>query len=86
MIKRIIKRTKVNLNNIESAKKFVEICNYYQSDINVYSGRYIIDGKSILGILSLNLLNPVEVEIVSKSEVEADSFINMMKQFETTEN
>lgn len=82
----MIKRTKVNLNNIESAKKFVEICNYYQSEINVYSGRYIIDGKSILGILSLNLLNPVEVEIVSKSEVEADSFINMMKQFETTEN
>ena len=82
----MIKRTKVNLNNIESAKKFVEICNYYHSEINVYSGRYIIDGKSILGILSLNLLNPVEVEIVSKSEVEADSFINMMKQFETTEN
>ena len=82
----MIKRTKVNLNNIESAKKFVEICNYYQSEINVYSGRYIIDGKSILGILSLNLLNPVEVEIVSKSEVEANSFINMMKQFETTEN
>lgn len=82
----MIKRTKVNLNNIESAKKFVEICNYYQSEINVYSGRYIIDGKSILGILSLNLLNPVEVEIVSKSEIEADSFINMMKQFETTEN
>lgn len=81
----MIKRTKVNLNNIESAKKFVEICNYYQSEINVYSGRYIIDGKSILGILSLNLLNPVEVEIVSKSEVEANSFINMMKQFETNE-
>ena len=85
MIKRIIKRTKVNLNNIESAKKFVEICNYYQSDINVYSGRYIIDGKSILGILSLNLLNPVEVEIASKNDVEADSFINMMKQFESNE-
>ena len=82
----MIKRTKVNLNNIESAKKFVEICNYYQSEVNVYSGRYIIDGKSILGLLSLNLLNPVEVEIVSKNEVEADSFINMMKQFETTEN
>ena len=81
----MIKRTKVNLNNIESAKKFVEICNYYQSEINVYSGRYIIDGKSILGILSLNLLNPVEVEIASKNDVEADIFINMMKQFESNE-
>lgn len=76
------KRIKINLNNIETAKQFVKICKCYNEEINVYSGRYIIDGKSILGILSLNLLNPVEAEIVSVDNIAINSFTNLMKQFE----
>lgn len=37
-----------------SAKKLVNICEKYEnSDIDVIYGRQIIDGKSILGVMSL---------------------------------
>lgn len=82
----MIKKVKVNLNQIESVKKFVEISSNLQSEVTVQSGRYIVDGKSFLGIMSLNLYDPVDVEIIGKNKLEIESFLNMMKQFEETEN
>lgn len=48
---------KIRINTIDNVKDFVSICSKYQdSDINVKQGRYIVNGKSILGIFSLNLV------------------------------
>lgn len=82
----MIRKIKANLNQIESVKKFVEISNNFQSEITVQSGRYIVDGKSFLGIMSLNLYEPVDVQIEGKNKLEIESFLNMMKQFKETEN
>lgn len=79
-------RKTIHISTIEDAKRFVEICSYYSDEINVYSGRYVIDGKSIMGILSLNLLEPIDVEIISKDEVSLNSFAKLMKQFEVATN
>lgn len=79
-------RKKIRISTIEDTRRFVEICSHYEDEINVYSGRYIIDGKSIMGILSLNLLEPVEVEILSNNEISLNSFAKLMKQFEVAED
>ena len=79
-------RKKIRISTIEDARRFVEICSHYEDEINVYSGRYIIDGKSIMGILSLNLLEPVEVEILSNNEISLNSVAKLMKQFEVAED
>lgn len=79
------KKITININTVENAKKFNEICNsdiFRNADINVYSGRYIIDGKSIMGIFSLDLIKPVEVDIKNCSEVEIDAFSSLMRQFQ----
>ena len=48
---------KISINTIEKAKKFVSICSkYHDGDILVKQNKYAIDGKSILGIFSLNLI------------------------------
>lgn len=42
------------IQDIESAKKLVSICEKYEdADVDVFYGRQIIDGKSILGVMSL---------------------------------
>jgi hypothetical protein len=47
----------------ESVKKFVGIVNAYPYELDLRSGRYLIDAKSLLGIFSLDLSKPVVLEI-----------------------
>lgn len=53
----------VKLSSVEAIKKFVAIASMYEADIDVSSAQYVVDAKSILGIFSLNLDNPVTVHI-----------------------
>lgn len=46
---------KVKINTINDVKKFVNTINKYDFDVDVISGRYAIDAKSIMGIFSLDL-------------------------------
>ena len=50
---------------IVDVKNFVNIVNKYDFDIDLESGRYVIDAKSIMGIFSLNLANPIKIYIHS---------------------
>ena len=45
-------------NNINEVRDFVEIATKYK-DLEIRSGRWIIDAQSFLGILSLDLSEPV---------------------------
>ena len=68
---------KIELKTIQDAKDFVEISSkYHDDDIIVKRGRYRVDGKSILGIFSLNLLEPVSVIIDSAYDNSKISFYN----------
>ncbi|MBQ4160425.1 MAG: HPr family phosphocarrier protein [Clostridia bacterium] len=52
----------ISLNSIDSVKTFVNAVNKYSYDIDLSSGRYIVDAKSIMGIFSLDLAKPIKVE------------------------
>lgn len=56
----------VRLNTIDKVKEFSEICNQYDFDIDVISGKYVVNGKSILGLLSLDLTKKLIVRIDNK--------------------
>lgn len=72
---------KIKLNTIEDIKTFVNICSKYcDSDIDVIQDRHIVDGKSILGIFSLNLLEPVKVIINSENDNSKMSFYRDIKK------
>ena len=53
----------VFLHSINDVKRFVSAANALPCDIDVISGRYIIDAKSIMGMFSLDLSKPVRVEL-----------------------
>ena len=51
----------IKLSSIEDVRKFVDIVSKYDIDIDLSSGRYIVDAKSIMGIFSLDLLKPIKL-------------------------
>ena len=56
---------KVMLNSIEKVKRFVKIAGSFEEQIDLHSGRYVIDAKSIMGIFSLDLSKPIELSVHS---------------------
>ena len=59
--------TSVNicLDSIDKVKSFVNEITKFDSDFDLISGRYVIDAKSIMGIFSLDLSKPIELNIHS---------------------
>lgn len=49
----------VMLNSIESVRNFVEAVKNSESKLELVSGKYVIDAKSIMGIFSLDLTRPL---------------------------
>ena len=55
----------VGSSSTESVKDFVNAVSHYPFDVDMHSGRYIVDAKSLLGIFSLDLAKPITCEIYS---------------------
>lgn len=79
------KRITVNLNDFTKARKFLNETSKFYSDIDVIRDRYIIDGKSAIGIFTLDLSRPVDVEIHSADEYEIKRFNEVMEEFAVNE-
>ena len=52
---------------------------YYAYEILLKSGKYVVDAKSILGIFSLDLSQPITVEAYSD---DCDDLLERLKKFE----
>ena len=61
-----MKSITINLKMAENVKSFVQITNKYDFDMDLRAGRHVVDAKSILGIFSLDLSQPVVLEIYSE--------------------
>ena len=61
---------KISLNTIDKVKDFVNTITRFDSDFDLVSGRYVIDAKSIMGIFSLDLSKPINLNIHSDKESE----------------
>ena len=53
----------INLGSIDKVKSFVNDITKFDSDFDLVSGRYVIDAKSIMGIFSLDLSKPINLNI-----------------------
>ena len=66
----------MNLNSIEKAKDFADIAASVSCEVDVCSGRYLVDGKSLLGLFSVDLSKPVRV-IVHGTEEDLEKISRM---------
>ena len=53
----------IRLDTINDVKSFVNTVSKYDFDVDLISGRYAVDAKSIMGIFSLDLSKPIKMEI-----------------------
>ena len=66
------------LSSINNVKDFVNVVSKYDFDVDLTSGRYVVDAKSIMGIFSLDLSQPIKVEVHSD---DCDKFMEELKDF-----
>ena len=74
-----MKSIKISLEMAQKVKEFVNVMQDYPYEILLKSGKYVVDAKSILGIFSLDLSQPVTVEVYSDN---CDDLIARLKKFE----
>ncbi len=70
---------KISLAMAQKVKEFVNITQEYECEILLKSGKYVVDAKSILGIFSLDLSNPITVEVYADDCTE---LLGRLKKFE----
>lgn len=58
-----MKTISISLNSIDKVKAFVNDISKYDFDFDLVSGRYVIDAKSIMGIFSLDLSKPINLNV-----------------------
>ena len=73
-----MKREKIMLKTISDVNAFVNSVAKYDFDVDLLSGRYAVDAKSIMGVFSLDLSKPVTLEVESDAAAE---FLAEIEQF-----
>ena len=73
-----MKSFNIMLKSINDVKDFVNVVNKFDFDVDLTSGRYIVDAKSIMGIFSLDLSKPIKVEVHAE---ECDKFCDEIRNF-----
>lgn len=58
-----MKTFNIMLDSINKVKTFVNIVSKCDYDVDLTSGRYVVDAKSIMGIFSLDLSKPIKIDV-----------------------
>ena len=75
----IMKTVQISLNSIDKVKAFVNDITRFDYDFDLVSGRYVIDAKSIMGIFSLDLSKPIDLNIHAEENI--DAILETLKQY-----
>ena len=62
------------IQTLVDVKKLVEITMSFKEKIYITQNEYNVDGKSIMGILSLDLTKPVIIKIITEDQDVANDF------------
>ena len=75
-----MKTVTINLGSIDNVKSFVNDITKFDNDFDLVSGRYVIDAKSIMGIFSLDLSKPIDLNIHNEDNL--DEILEVLKKYE----
>ena len=68
----------ITLTRIDDVKRFVDLAVDQPFEIDLVSGRYTVNGKSIMGVFSLDLASPI---LMKASCDENDGFVKKIRDF-----
>ena len=70
-----MKQKRIMLGTVEDAKDFVAAATKWEFDIDVFYNRVVIDAKSLLGVMSIDLTRVLTVEYSGENK-EFEAFID----------
>lgn len=73
-----MKTVNIMLSTINDVKIFVNTVAMFDFDVDLVSGRYAVDAKSIMGIFSLDLSKKIELQAHTEAP---EAFYEKIKQF-----
>jgi len=76
----LMKTVQVLINTIDKINEFAKIAVKIDEELDLVSDRYIINGKSIMGIFSLNLSRPVQLTIYAEGS-RLDEILALLDNF-----
>lgn len=76
-----MKEVDINLNSVDKVKQFVEKTGKLPSKIDLVSGRYRVDGKSVLGIYSLDLAKPLKMIVEGEKPEDEKEALRLLDEF-----
>ncbi len=69
------------LNNIENVNRFVSKMAEKDYEVDLSLGKYLVNAKSIMGVLSLDLTQPVTV----KADTDDETLLEEIKEYDISE-
>ena len=75
-----MKTAKIRLGGVEDIRAFVNAAAMYEYDVDLRGGRYVVDGKSIMGIFSLDLSKPITLHIHA-DDANAESIVTELAPY-----
>ena len=75
-----MKTVRISLNTVDLVKDFVSEVTRFDAGFDLVSGRYVIDGKSLMAIFSLNLSKPIDLNIHCDDE-QIDEILEALNPF-----
>ena len=71
---------KIKFETFDKVNQFVRFITDFESDIDVVSGRYVVNAKSIMGIYSLDLSKELDLNIYENIEGETEKIVQKLKE------
>lgn len=68
---------KVFFKTLDHVKDFVSLAATKNYDIELLSGKYVVNGKSIMGVLSLDLTVPITVVANTAQDPELENLLEL---------
>lgn len=72
---------KVSINTLDKVKRFVNLTNQCDVDMDIVSGTLLIDAKSIMGIFSMDLTRSMILQIHDSNEERLEKYKELFEEF-----
>ena len=76
---------KILINTLDKAQKFQKEMEKLKSDIDIGTDRYVVNAKSIMGVLSVDITKPLSVKIISGDQEEISLFNKLIEKYRIKE-
>lgn len=71
----------ISINTIDKVKRFVNLTNRCEADVDIISGRLLVDAKSIMGIFSMDLTRPMTLCVHESNIEKLEEYKKLFEEF-----